>query len=150
LLRKLIESKCGHSSDRRSLLRSAIAAMVLIPRAARAEQAQPAGSVEKVKGEAFVDAQAARRDHNPAQAAALLEQLAAESKDPVPQMMAERLRDAHGAGANAVPGRPPSRMRAKAHRFGVRLETNARRPSWASAVTATLQNTSTASPMPVR
>jgi hypothetical protein len=62
LVTKLIESACsGHSLDRRLLLRTAMAVAVLIPRAAHAEPAQPVGSVEDVKGEAFVEAQAARR-----------------------------------------------------------------------------------------
>jgi hypothetical protein len=62
LVRTLIGSAFrGHSLDRRSLLRTGIAAAILIPRAARAEKAEPVGSVEDVKGEAFVEAQAARR-----------------------------------------------------------------------------------------
>ena len=51
----------AHSLDRRWLLRTAVAAAIIVPRTAYAETAESVGSVEEVKGEAFAEAKAERR-----------------------------------------------------------------------------------------
>ena len=47
--------------DRRALLGAAAGAAILLPSAAYAERAEPAGSVEDLRGEAFAEARAQRR-----------------------------------------------------------------------------------------
>ena len=47
--------------DRRALLGAAAGAAILLPSAAYAERAEPAGSVEDIRGEAFAEARAQRR-----------------------------------------------------------------------------------------
>ena len=50
-----------HSPDRRLLLRALVGATIFFPHTTYAERAEPAGSVEDIKGEAFAEARAERR-----------------------------------------------------------------------------------------
>lgn len=61
-MRKWIErASHAHSPDRRLLLRALVGAAIFFPHTTYAERAEPAGSVEDIKGEAFAEARAERR-----------------------------------------------------------------------------------------
>ena len=51
----------AHAIDRRLLLRAAVGAAILIPYPLHAQKAEPVGSVEDVRGEAFAETRAERR-----------------------------------------------------------------------------------------
>lgn len=59
--RQIESASHAHSLDRRLLLRAAVGAAIFLPHAAYAERAEPAGSVEDIRGEAFAEARAQRR-----------------------------------------------------------------------------------------
>ena len=50
-----------YAIDRRLLLRAAVGAAIFIPHPSHSQRAEPVGSVEEVKGEAFAEARAERR-----------------------------------------------------------------------------------------
>jgi hypothetical protein len=59
--RQMERARCAHSLDRRSLLRAVAGAAIFLPVTTYAERAEPVGSVEDVRGEAFAEARAQRR-----------------------------------------------------------------------------------------
>jgi hypothetical protein len=61
-VRKWIErASHAHSPERRLLLRAVVGAAIFFPHTTYAERAEPVGSVEDIKGEAFAEARAERR-----------------------------------------------------------------------------------------